>query len=304
MAALGVRAPTELFRALAVLAEPPAAAHDAVAEALELGTAPDGAAYAEVFLFQFHPYASVYLGPEGMLGGDARARIAGFWRAVGRTPPAEPDHLSGLLGLYASLLDEASEAATQAEGVMARQSATALLQEHLAPWALTYLDRMAGATSGFYEAWATLAASVLTHEIASTPNPENLCLHLQAAPPLPDPRVDGGAGFAAALLAPVRSGMIVTRRDLGELGRSLGLGLRLGERRFILEHLLAQDTPGVLSGLADAAAAAETLHLARLAVLGPVADFWAARARTTAVLLDALARDGAEALEVAEEGAS
>ena len=133
---------------------------------------------------------------------------------------------------------------------------------------------------------------------------EGLPVHLLMAPPLPDPRVDGGAGFAALLLAPVRSGMIVTRRDLGELGRSLGLGLRVGERRFILEHLLAQDAPGVLGGLSGLAAIAEARHADRRAALGPVADFWAARARTTAVLLDALAQEGAAALEVVEAGAS
>ena len=303
MASSGATAPTELLRALAVLAEPPDASHAAVADALGLGVAPDGAAYADVFLFQFHPYASVYLGAEGMLGGDVRERVAGFWRAVGRTPPAEPDHLSALLALYAALLDEAADAVATPEGALARQSATALVQEHLAPWVLTYLDRMAEVTPGCYGVWATLTATVLTQTWGASPL-EGLPVHLLVAPPLPDPRVDGGAGFAALLLAPVRSGMIVTRTDLGELGRSLGLGLRVGERRFILEHLLAQDAPGVLGGLSGLAAIAEARHADRRAALGPVADFWAARARTTAVLLDALAREGAAALEVVQAGAS
>ena len=293
-------APAELFRALAVLAEPPVPGHDRVVRALVLGPAPDGAAYADVFLFQFHPYASVHLGPEGMLGGDARERVAGLWRAVGRTPPAEPDHLSALLALYAALLDEAADA-PPAEATMALRSATALLHEHLAPWVPAYLERVAEATSGFYASWAALTAQALTQALASSPL-ESLPVHLQVAPGLPDPRVEGGAGFSAALLAPVRSGMIVTRGDLGALGRSLGLGLRLGERRFILEHLLAQDAPGVLGGLAEAAAGAQAGHAARRPVLGPVADFWAARAGATTTLLRALAREGAQALALVGEG--
>ena len=36
-----------------------------------------------------------------MLGGEARDRIAGFWRALGLVPPPEPDHLAVMLGLYA-----------------------------------------------------------------------------------------------------------------------------------------------------------------------------------------------------------
>lgn len=46
--------------------------------------------HTDVLVFQAYPYASIYLGAEGMLGGKARDRIAGFWRALGGEPPAEP----------------------------------------------------------------------------------------------------------------------------------------------------------------------------------------------------------------------
>ena len=152
-------APAELLRALGVLAEPPEAGHARVAHALGLAPVPDGAAYAELFLFQLHPYASVYLDSEGMLGGDARERVAGFWRAVGRTPPAEPDHVSALLGLYAALLEEATDA-VPAEKVMVRRSATALLHEHLAPWMLGYLERVGEAETADREVGALGLAAV------------------------------------------------------------------------------------------------------------------------------------------------
>jgi TorA maturation chaperone TorD len=106
--------PVDVLRALAVLVEPPTDGHAAIAEALGVGPAPDAATYSDVFLFQLYPYASVHRGSEGMLGGEAAARIAGFWRAVGRTPPAEPDHLAALLGLYASLAAEVAAAAAAA----------------------------------------------------------------------------------------------------------------------------------------------------------------------------------------------
>jgi hypothetical protein len=77
----------ELLRALAALAEPPSEAQERVAPALGLA-APDAAAPTEVFTLQLPPYASVYLGGEGMLGGEARDRVAGFLRALGVTPPA------------------------------------------------------------------------------------------------------------------------------------------------------------------------------------------------------------------------
>ena len=84
--------PVELLRALTVLAEPPGPAHARVADALGFSEAPAASDFGDVFLFQLYPYASVHVGAEGMMGGDARQRVAGFWRALGRTPPAEPDH--------------------------------------------------------------------------------------------------------------------------------------------------------------------------------------------------------------------
>src|SRR3954466_872500 len=100
----------EILRALAVLVEPTGRAGAArVAAALGLGELPDASAYTELFVFQLYPYASVYLGAEGMIGGEARDRVAGFWRALGEMPPAEPDHLSVMLALYARLVELEAE---------------------------------------------------------------------------------------------------------------------------------------------------------------------------------------------------
>ena len=96
----------ELLRALAVLVEPPERPGAArVAEALGLGALPETSAYTDLFVFQLYPYASVYAGAEGMLGGEARERVAGFLAALGHDVPAEPDHLALLLGVYAGLLE-------------------------------------------------------------------------------------------------------------------------------------------------------------------------------------------------------
>ena len=75
----------ELFRALGAVAGHPADARTAGAA---LGWAgPDNAEHTEVFVLNCPPYASVYLGAEGGLGGDAADGAAGFWRAIGLTPP-------------------------------------------------------------------------------------------------------------------------------------------------------------------------------------------------------------------------
>ncbi len=88
-----------------------------LSELLGLPAAPAAADWTELFVFELAPYASIYVGAEGMIGGDARDHVAGFWRALGLVPPTEPDHLSALLAFYASLSefgDRRSETARRA----------------------------------------------------------------------------------------------------------------------------------------------------------------------------------------------
>ena len=57
-----------------------------------------------------------------MLGGEAADRVAGFWRALGREVPGEPDHLSALLGLYAGLADAEARESAGAGRILRRES--------------------------------------------------------------------------------------------------------------------------------------------------------------------------------------
>jgi TorA maturation chaperone TorD len=291
----------DLIRALAVLGEPPVRESAQMADAVGLGSLPTGTEYSDLFLFQLYPYASVHVGPEGMLGGPARDRVAGFWRALGQTPPAEPDHLSALLGLYASVVDQAASA-EGAEAALLEEGRVALLHEHLTPWVFFFLRRVAHMADPFYTRWAELLGDVLAREVRRGPAAVELPVHLRDAPELPDPRTEGGEAFLTGLLAPVRSGLILTRGDLTRLGRLLELGLRVGERRYVLEHLMGQEPVSVLRALRDEASARARHHDDAEPLLGVVATFWAGRARRSAELLDALAAEGSEALATAAHG--
>lgn len=280
----------ELFRALAVLAEPPTPASARLADLLELGTAPNAADFANLFLFQVYPYASVYTGAEGALGGEARDRVAGFWRVLGLQPPAEPDHLSALLGLYAELGERSRTAAVDRERDMWHRARAALLWEHLLSWIMPFLTKVTEIAAPPFAAWAGVLRTALLDEARATPPPPGLPLHLRIAPGLPD----AGAGIDAwlqALLAPVRSGIILTRADLARAAHDLGLGRRAGDRLAALRVLLEQDAPRVaawLAAKARAAAASYGLGATRDLHdgLGSIADFWATRARSTAHALD------------------
>ncbi|MPZ24659.1 MAG: hypothetical protein GEU28_14265 [Dehalococcoidia bacterium] len=279
----------ELFRALGVLCEPPDPAHRALAEAIDLpGRALDHE-HTDVFLFQLYPYASVYLGAEGMLGGEARDRVAGFWRALELSPPAEPDHLAALLSLYASLMDAEQNETHPARRLMRRESRKALLWEHLLIWLPAYIDKMKEIAPPFYEGWAEVLESMLVSEATALESQEGLPLHLRSA--LAEvPSLEGGKQFISWLLAPVRSGMVLVRSDLQRATANLGLGLRVGERRWVLESLLGQDPEAILSWLASETRRWAGLHRRWLPVTGDVARFWIERAEAAeSVIGEALA---------------
>jgi TorA maturation chaperone TorD len=269
----------ELLRALGALCEPPAPAHAQVAAALELPAPPRDDEYADVFLFQLYPYASVYLGGEGKLGGEARDRVAGFWRALGLAPPAEPDHLAALLGLYAAL----------EEWKAPREWRRALLWEHLLTWTPPYLAKLEEIAPPHYRRWAVLLRGALAAETAEVgPLPVEPLAHREA-PALEPPSEIGGAAFLDQLLAPVRTGFIIVRDDLVAAGRELGLGLRVAERRYVLEALFAQGAPATLRWLSDHAEGWAGRH---------EDEFWSGRAAAAAALLAEAAHE-AEEQEVA-----
>lgn len=272
----------ELIRALATLGEPPGAETPAIVEALGLPAPPDLADYTDFFVFQQVPFASVYLSFEGMVGGDAGDRIAGFWRALGGTPPAEPDHLATLLAAYADL----SAAMHSDAGELARRGAAshALLWEHILSWMPVFLTSAVRA-HGPYAPWARLLLEALLEEARTSPVEPVMPIHLRDLTPLGQPSRGESDAFIAALLAPVRSGIILTRRDLARASHATGLGIPPGERRSMLRSLFDQDARLTAGWLADEAAWWERRHAEVEPELGPVAQFWRRQAAATAMLL-------------------
>ncbi len=318
---VGTSERADLLRALGVLSEEPRPEHRRLADLLELPEGPEAGEFTDVFVMNLYPYASVHLGEEGMLGGEARDRVAGFWQALGIRPPKDPDHLGSLMGLLAELVEREEAEEEPAARVLLGRARAALVREHLEPWVPAFLGRVTELAGPYYRAWAELLLEALREEAihaASLPLDTEralqmeLPLHLRAVPPLPDPRsgdgnpegseaADGGGtaegagpatsgeAFLKALLAPVRSGIVVTRADLARAARELGLGTRMGERLYILKALLGQEASATLAWLAREARRQETRHREEEGFDEGVTAFWIERAAATARLLDELA---------------
>ncbi len=275
----------ELFRSLAVLSEPQTPETSRLATVLGLGPLCDASEYTELFAFQLYPYASVYLGAEGMLGGEARDRVAGFWRALGQTPPAEPDHLSVMLATYARLVELEEGQDDSVRRASCRGARKAFLWEHLLSWLPVYLSKLHDIAPPFYRRWEELLIMSLLEEAKTVGKQKKLSLHLSEAPGIVDPRNGEVGEFLHSLLTPVRSGMVLTRADLSHAARKLGLGRRLGERKFILESLFSQDAGGILSWLTGEASTWARRHRLYREALGETATAWEGRAEATGALL-------------------
>ncbi|HEX6197639.1 MAG TPA: molecular chaperone TorD family protein [Jiangellaceae bacterium] len=282
----------DLFRALGVLAEPPGAAreravHDRLAELVGMA-APDRSAWTEAFVVQLVPHASVYLSEDGMLGGVAADRVAGFWRALRLPVPADADHVAALLGLYATVVEAEAGEPAGPRRVLLHEARAALLHEHLLSWLLAYTSAMSAVGPPAYAAWSELLREALLAETAavsdaggSTPLP----IHLRDQPGNADRR-----DVIDELLAPARTGFILTRADLARAARQHGLGVRLGDRRLMLRSLMEQDPPGTLRWLADHARSWAARSRTDETVAGPIAAYWTARAAQTAERLDSARR--------------
>lgn len=293
----------ELFRALASLAEPPASETERIANLLDLGGVPTQAEYSDLFIFQLFPYASVYLGSEGMMGGDARELIAGFWRTLDLVPPPESDDLPVMLSFYARIceLEESSSEPRSRDNW--RQIRKAFLWEHLVSWLPIYLVKVTEIAPAPYRRWADLLLQGLGEEVETLGPPSSLALHLREALPLPDPRQEGGDALLDALLAPVRSGFILVRSDLQRAANKLGLGVRIGERRFVLRALLSQDAAATLSWLGEEADSRQKRY-EQIATFSPVSEFWTSRAAASAALLRKLGADARRSTELFQDASN
>ncbi len=266
----------ELFRVLGALCEPPHPSHVPMASVLGLPKEPSEADFTELFLFQLYPYASIYLGPEGMLGGEAGDKIAGFWRALNLTPPTESDHLTVLLGLYASIGDLELAEKDEAVKLMRRQARHVLLKEYLLSWVPAYAQKVSELAPPYYAEWARILKGALLEEAKELDlnQPPDI---LAQAPGLPS-ATEQPKAFVDGLLSPLRSGMIICRADLYRAGKDLEVGLRIGERRFILQALLNQDLALALRWLANEADTWIKRQQDLVEDLGSIATFWANRA--------------------------
>lgn len=289
-AGIGSRSETsrwEMLRALGAVTLTPPPLNAPVCRALGLPV-PTGAEHTRVFVLGAPPHAAIHLGPEGKLGGEGLDRVAGFWRALRLQPPEDADHLGALLMLYAELGVAESNATDESHRGRLRRSRSALLHEHIWSWAPGYLVAVHRLGVRPLGRWAELTLQALRAELADSEPATRLPLALrEAAAPL---SAQGSLDEALdAMVTPVRTGVVLTQRDLHEGARRAGVGFRRGERRFALRAMMQQDAVATLEWLLGHGRAWVDLH--DRSGDDPTSGWWQDRSRHTVTTLEGLLED-------------
>lgn len=257
---------SELFRALGAAVYTPPPATNPLTDALLLPTLTP-VDHTHAFVLMAPPHAAIHLGAEGKLGGQALDRVDGFWRAAGASAPADADHLGVLLMCYAGLTEDAVSPAS-------RRMANALFHEHIWPWAPGYLTALVTLGVESVSAWAELTMDVLDGELERLDPPVQLPLALREAPS--DLTADASFDeLLDAVVAPVRTGMVLSHVDLAAGAAAIGAGYRRGERRYALKAMLEQDKAATLYWLAACAGNWAQIHADRA---DETSEWWARRA--------------------------
>lgn len=253
-----------------------------------------GAGWVRVCHTELHPYASVFLGAEGLLGGEAATEARERRRRAGLADPVEhePDHLAEELRVLAWLAG--AEADARRDGVdparllpLQREGLDALLR-WLPPLVAGVEGLGLGGADALYATSAGLALDLVVAWRASLGN-----FTPWALPAAPDPWTDPETGLAALsrfLTVPAWSGGWWSGGALHRIGRTLDLPAGFGRRAEVLEGLLRSAAHyGEVPALTTALQAEVDRWVARYAPLpDAVGGPWRERATRTRAALDRL----------------
>ncbi|MCS6843429.1 MAG: molecular chaperone TorD family protein [Caldilineales bacterium] len=294
---------------------------------------PDEAAasFHTLFGLNVFPYQSIFLDPAGLLGGPETDRVRVSYRGMGfaADEASEPaDHLAYELDALAFLCHAEAEAWEDGRGDMAaraQQLQADFLKEHLLRWLPAFVAAVQRQGDPFYAQLADLTLALAVERrrglaeqqiAAGRPAGDGAVLVLRprpgvngaAADPtaetpagrverlLADPQTDLDA-IAGFLLTPPYSGLFLSRRDIGQLGRSAEAPHGFGERRQMLRTFLRSAAEfdrfpaavAALAGVADDTAAALRRLAADNAEAAELVEPWLERLAATRRLLAALA---------------
>jgi putative dimethyl sulfoxide reductase chaperone len=207
-----------------------------------------------LFHFNIFPYQSMFLDPEGNLGGKQSEQVLAYYRQAGfelspQSPAASlaagesPDHI-GLELAFMSYLSHIEAAAMPDDeqhlsDVRSRQRG--FFDLHLLLWLPVLVQAISLQGSPFYKTLAELTQELAFEHYASliggTPVRQK-AFDLPHPPAVLEDEKNGLGDIAAYLLIPAYSGLYLSREDIARLGRRRSLPRGFGSRQQMLTNLL------------------------------------------------------------------
>lgn len=265
---------------------------------------PDAAAADHQHLFGFNvfPYESIFLDPQGLLGGIVTDALIRYYQEVGfqiDASTSSPDHIGYELGLLAFLCGAEADAWENDLPAVAenrRRQQQRFLQTHLLRWLLPLVIGVRQQSSPFYRAVADLTLDLAhshTADLGQSPAETAPPFALPAPPPLLEDRYTGLSQIARYLTTPPYSGVFLSRDDVADLARRQQLPRGFGSRHQMLTNLMRSAVqydafPNLLQLLHERVAGWEseyTSYAGDLPQAAPFAEPWQERTAVTTHLL-------------------
>ena len=256
------------------------------------------AAYQELFGFNLFPHESVFLGTDGLLGGEISSAVQQMCEQAGYAPPENADHIGSELGLLAWLAGAESDAWADNATAIALQLQNrqyVFLESHLLRWLPALVVAIQNHDDAFFA-----QAAVVTWQLVGA---HFDALHRQRAIPTVTPLADPPdllnnpdttlKAFARLFTTPAHCGVWIGRHELATLARNVGVPRGFGGRLDMFMNLFrsavqfdeAEEVFGELLSLAESRAKAYE-QLGQLApTTVPFIDTWRKRALKSAETL-------------------
>lgn len=198
------------------------------------------AAHYRVLHHDLVPDAGVFLEQDGMLGGPLARSLTALMTAAGFTPDdatRSSGHIVNELGFLAHVLGRGQHA-----------EAAGFWREHASGWMPLVVLHLHGTGSSWFDALADALEQALGAFRGIDHGVGNAAESPSLPPALPSARLDldephvGLAHIAEYLATPARSGLVLSRTRLAEIGRAYRLPTGFGSRSRIVEGLLRSAT--------------------------------------------------------------
>ncbi len=220
----------------------------------------EAARYQQLIGFNILPYASVYLEPEGQLGGAVSSDALAHYAGTGFSLPADasaPDHIAAELSYMHYLsgyrADALAAGATPAADRWGERFQL-FLAHHALHWMPVFLLSLRRQGDDRYAVLADMLLEVVLDHHASLSSVPPAPHTRPAAPDILSRPDTGLKDIALYFTRPVWCGVFLGRDDIGRLGRSLTLPIGFGDRGQSMTNLLRAAVtydrlPDLLAGL-------------------------------------------------------